>query len=156
MKIMENNNRGQDKNNNKNVNNLKIYLAFFNTLILIDDIILHYSEIKNNIYYFQLLSGEIIIFYLWISLRKEKITLNKKFILYYTTFHSLFSLIYCFHQIYLGNFSNKDIFKTILFHQITHIIIPISLILYIMFFLKNIKPYNSIHIDYDSTGLLDL
>ena len=156
MKIMENNNRGQDKNNNKNVNNLKIYLAFFNTLILIDDIILHYSEIKNNIYYFQLLSGEIIIFYLWISLRKEKITLNKKFILYYITFHSLFSLIYCFQQIYLGNFSNRDIFKTILFHQITHIIIPISLILYIMFFLKNIKPYNSIHIDYDSTGLLDL
>ena len=156
MKIMENNNRGQDKNNNKNVNNLKIYLAFFNTLILIDDIILHYSEIKNNIYYFQLLSGEIIIFYLWISLRKEKITLNKKFILYYITFHSLFSLIYCFQQIYLGNFSNKDIFKTILFHQITHIIIPISLILYIMFFLKNIKPYNSIHIDYVSTGLLDL
>ncbi len=156
MKLMENNNREENNNNNRIINKLKIYLALFNLLILIDDIFLHYSEIKNNIFFFQLLSGEIIIFYLWISIRNEKIKLNKKLVLYYISIHSLISIIYCFQQIFLGTFTNKDVFKIFLFHQIIHIIIPIGLILYIVFFLKHIKPYNSINIDYDSTGLLDL
>ena len=156
MKLMKTNIGEQDKNNNKIIDKLKIYLEIFNILIIINYIILHYSEINNIIFFFQLLSAEIIILYLWISIRKDKIKLNKKLVLYYTSFHSLLSIIYCFQQIFIGNFSNKDVFKTILFHQIIHIIIPISLILFIVFFLKNIKSYNSINVDNDSYGLLDL
>ena len=52
MKLMETSNIEQDKNNNKIIDKLKIFLAIFNILIIIDDIILHYSEINNNIFFF--------------------------------------------------------------------------------------------------------
>ena len=152
---MENNNEKKSKNN-KNIEYLKLYLVLFNTFILLDDIFLHYSSINFLNYYFQLVSAEIIIFYLWLSIRKPKIKINRQYFLYYTSFHSLFSIIYCIQQLFSDSLNYKNAFKTILFHQIIHILIPICLILYIVYILKNVKTYPSINMESDALNLMEI
>ena len=147
-------NENQNINNNNKIENLKLYLTLFNILVLIDDIILHTSEIKFIFYYFQLLMEEVLIFHLWLSLRKVKIKLDKKIFSSFTGFNSLISILYFIFQLGNGIFEGKDIMKTVLFHQILNCIVPIILILYIIYFIK-FKSYSKIESD-NAVNLMDL
>ena len=136
------------------IEKLKTYLSLFNTLILIDDIILHISEIKYIFYYTQLMIGEILILYLWLSLRQLNIKLDKNLICYCTISYSLISIVYFIYQLSNGTFEGNFMYKTLLFHQIVNSVSPIILILFIIYFTKN-KSYSSIEVDINS-NLMDL
>ena len=97
---------------------------------------------------------EVLIFHLWLSLRKVKIKLDKKIFSYFTGFNSLISILYFIHQLRNGIFEGKDIIKTVVFHQILNCIVPIILILYIIYFIK-FKSYSTIESD-NAVNLMDL
>ena len=66
------------ENSKKNYPELKLCIALFNIFLLIDDISLHFISINFKIYFFQLFIAEIIIFYIWLNIRKQFIILEKK------------------------------------------------------------------------------
>ena len=126
-----------DKRNNAGY--LKFCLGIFNSFILIDDLFLHFSDIKNYYYYMHLLLLEIIIFYLWILIRKKKISFNKNYFSFLIFCYFLFLFIYFYQNISLDNFLKKKIEKIILYHYINIFLIPIIILLYVNCFLIIIK-----------------
>lgn len=124
---------------NNKYDKIKICILLFNIFLLLDDINLHIISISYKFYFFQLLIGEIIIFYLWIQLRKKKIHFSRKKVIYMCQMHSISSLIYLTYQIIIGKFfyiEMNNIIIIIILHQLIHIFFPISIIIIIVFLLN--------------------
>ena len=124
---------------NNKYDKIKICILLFNIFLLLDDINLHIKSITYQFYFFQLLIGEIIIFYLWIQLRKNKINFSRKKVIYMCQMHSISSLIYLTYQIIIGKFfyiEMNNIIIIIILHQLIHIFFPISIIIIIVFLLN--------------------
>jgi len=122
---------------NNKYDKLKLCILLFNIFLLLDDINLHIKSITYQFYFFQLLIGEIIIFYLWIQLRKNKINFSRKKVIYMCQIHSITSIIYLLFQIITGQFFYIEIKKMmviIILHQFIHIIFPISITIIIVLF----------------------
>ena len=122
---------------NNKYDKLKLCILLFNIFLLLDDINLHIKSITYQFYFFQLLIGEIIIFYLWIQLRKNKINFSRKKVIYICQIHSITSIIYLLFQIITGQFFYIEIKKMmviIILHQFIHIIFPISITIIIVLF----------------------
>ncbi len=122
---------------NNKYDKLKLCILLFNIFLLLDDINLHIKSITYQFYFFQLLIGEIIIFYLWIQLRKNKINFSRKKVIYICQIHSITSIIYLLFQIISGQFFYIEIKKMmviIILHQFIHIIFPISITIIIVLF----------------------
>ncbi len=79
----------------------------------------------------QLLFLEIIIYYLWVLIRKKKICFNKNYFSFLIFCYFLFIIIYFYQKISLENFFEKKIEKIILYHYINVFLIPIILLLYV-------------------------
>ena len=124
---------------NNKYDKLKLCILLFNIFLLLDDINLHIKSITYQFYFFQLLIGEIIIFYLWIQLRKNKINFSRKKVIYICQIHSITSIIYLLFQIISGQFfyiEMNNIIIIIILHQLIHIFFPISIIIIIVFLLN--------------------
>ena len=122
---------------NNKYDKLKLCILLFNIFLLLDDINLHIKSITYQFYFFQLLIGEIIIFYLWIQLRKNKINFSRKKVIYMCQIHSITSIIYLLFQIITGQFFYIEIKKMmviIILHQFIHIILPNSITIIIVLF----------------------
>ena len=122
---------------NNKYDKLKLCILLFNIFLLLDDINLHIKSITYQFYFFQLLIGEIIILYLWIQLRKNKINFSRKKVIYIGQIYSITSIIYLLFQIISGQFFYIEIKKMmfiIILHQFIHIILPISITIIIVLF----------------------
>ena len=131
--------------NNENIlfsnkyDNLKLCIMLFNIFLLLDDINLHIKKISYKFYFFQLLITETIILYLWIHLRKNKISFSKKKVIYMCEIHLISSLIYLTNQIISHKYNKieiKNMIIVIILHQLIHLIFPISITIIIIFFIN--------------------
>ena len=130
------------ENTKKNYPELKICIALFNIFLLIDDISLHFISINFKIYFFQLFIAEIIIFYIWLNIRKQFIILEKKKILYINGIYIFISLVIYLYQLIMKQLDNSKIeyFNiTLLTHLFIHIIFPIGIIIFTYFSFESNK-----------------
>ena len=124
------------ENSKKNYPELKLCIALFNIFLLIDDISLHFISINFKIYFFQLFIAEIIIFYIWLNIRKQFIILEKKKILFINGIYIFISLVIYLFQILKKQFNDSKVeyFNiSLLTHLIIHIIFPIGIIIFSYF-----------------------
>ena len=133
VQINIDNNIANDNNNNRL---LKICISIFNIFLILDDINLHISSLPFKFYFLQLLLAEIIIFYLWLILRNNKIILMKTNISIICGIYSFISLIFLIFQFMFQDFNLtiKNLFLVVFIHQIIHILFPMSIIIFLFYF----------------------
>lgn len=78
-------------------------------MLLIDDICLHLFQTSFIFYYYELILNQMLIIFIWITIRNQKTTLNQVFIYLYSIALIILSIIYSI--LFLKNYSkvSRDI-----------------------------------------------